>query len=386
MNNLFRKEWSEEQARAVLRDFAKMQDTILLIIASRLENVSELSEEELKELATASTIAAYLNEDMRAIKRAINQQNRVYAPLIAQIFENAKKENFELAEKYYRYRGMQIETVMNRASTVNLIKAMEKQVVSDLLNLSHTYCFDFDGDVMPIGKAYRKIVNEAVIRATSSGNSYKQFMRRAVSQLVQSGIKTLYWDSENKKKTVRRADSHIRMNVMEGVNRLNHELQELNEKEFGADGVETSLHSLCAPDHLPYQGRQFTLAEWEKINATLDRPWGTLNCQHFLSYIIIGVSEPVYSAQERDEARKRSNYTVEYKGRKMSRYEASQGMRARERAIRYLKSAKKAFEKTGDKTAAKKINEKLILKRKEYADFCDTVGLVQRPERLKFYY
>lgn len=363
-----------------------MQDTLLLIIASRLESVSELSEEELRRLATASAMAEYLNEDMRSIKRAINQQNRVYAPLIAQIFKNVKNENFELAKKYYIYRGLQIETVMSRASTVKLIKAMEKQVVSELLNLSHTYCFDFDGDVMPVGKAYRKIVNEAVIRATSSGASYRHFMRRAVNQLVQGGIKTLYWDSENKKATVRRADSHIRMNVMEGINRLNHELQELNGKEFGADGVETSLHSLCAPDHLPYQGRQFTLDEWKKINATLDRPWGTLNCQHFLSYIIIGVSEPVYSAQELDEARKRSNYIVEYKGRKMSRYEATQAMRARERTIRYLKSAKKAFEKSGDKASARKINEKLIAKRKEYADFCDSVGLVQRPERLQFYY
>lgn len=385
MNNLFRKEWSEEQAKAILRDFAKMQDTILLIIASRLESVSELSEDELKEFASASAMAEYLNEDMRAIKRAINQQNRVYAPRIAQIFQNVEDENFKLAEKYFKYRNIQIDTIRKRAQTRELIEAMQKQVVSDLLNLSHTYCYDFDGKVMPVGKAYRRIVNKAVIKATSGGYSYKRFMRTAISELTQGGIKTLYWDSENDKKTIRRADGHIRMNVMEGISRLNHELQELNGKEFGADGVETSLHALCAPDHLHYQGRQFSLDDWEKINSNLKRPWGTLNCQHFLTYIIMGVSEPVYTAQERQEAIDRSNETVEYKGRKMTRYEASQRMRAKERKIRNMRSEEKALRAAGDTPGATAKKHELQLKTAEYKKFCNEVGLSERMDRTYYF-
>lgn len=87
------------------------------------------------------------------------------------------------------------------------------------------------------------------------------------------------------------------------------------------------------PDHRHIQGRQFSNEEWESINRSLDRPLGTLNCQHFATPIVLGVSKPVYSRKELTDINRRSSERIEYKGQKMSRYEASQRQRQMETAI-----------------------------------------------------
>ena len=379
--DITRPEWSDELAEALLKSFGRMQEDILLIIAERLEQLTELSPEELKKLAESAAAAEYLNDDMRRIKRAIRDQDRKYAPQIAQIYDKTEDATYKLAERYFSYRSIQISTVKNRSRTRELIAAMQKQKVSELLNLSHTYCYDYDGKVQPIGKTYRKIVNQAVNAMASSGQSYQKVLRKAMHQLSESGIKTLYWDKESGRRVARRADSHIRMNIAEGVRRLNQELQEINGKIFNADGVEVSLHHLCAPDHQPIQGRQFDLDDWERINGGLKRPIGTLNCGHHISYIIRAAARPAYTEEERQAAIDSSNEEVEYNGKKMTRYEASQRMRAKERKIRAMRSEENALKAAGDTSGAAAVKRDIRRRTAEYKKFCSDVGLEERMDK-----
>lgn len=385
MSSIYREEWTDELAEGLLTDFSEMQEFILLVIAERLESLSELSDDELEELAIHAAAAEYLNDDMARIKRAIAQNSRKFAPRIKQIFDEVETESYKQAKKYFDYRNIQLETVKKRSQTKQMIDAMRKQTVSDLLNLSHTYCYDYDGEVLPIGKAYRKIISKAVIDMETGAKTYDEVARDVIHKLSESGIKTLEWDSETGKRIVRRADSHFRMNVNEGVKRVNQELMNENGRLFGADGVETSMHSLCAPDHRDYQGKQFSLKEWEKINAHLKRPWGTLNCQHFATPIILGISEPVYTDAERQAAIDRSTEVVEWGSAKMSRYDASQKMRASERAIRKLRSEKKALTAAGAEDEARKVNTKLRTSIAVYKEKCNKAGLPPRMDRTKYY-
>lgn len=379
--DITRPEWSDELAEALLKSFGRMQEDILLIIAERLEQLTELSPEELTKLAESAAAAEYLNDDMRRIKRAIRDQDRKYAPQIAQIYDKTEDATYKLAERYFSYRSIQISTVKNRSRTRELIAAMQKQKVSELLNLSHTYCYDYDGKVQPIGKTYRKIVNQAVNAMASGGQSYQKVLRKAMHQLSESGIKTLYWDKESGRRVARRADSHIRMNIAEGVRRLNQELQEINGKIFNADGVEVSLHHLCAPDHQPIQGRQFDLDDWERINGGLKRPIGTLNCGHHISYIIRAAARPAYTEEERQAAIDSSNEEVEYNGKKMTRYEASQRMRAKERKIRAMRSEENALKAAGDTSGAAAVKRDIRRRTAEYKKFCSDVGLEERMDK-----
>lgn len=382
-SKLFREQWTDELAEEALDAFYTLQEDILLIISARLEMLGELSVEELASMSTAAAISKYLNDDMAKIRKAIKEQNRKYAPQITRIFREVEEENYKFAKKYFDYRKIQISKVRENAQMRELIESMQKQTVAGLFNLSHTYAYDFDGTVQPIGKAYRKIVNKAVIGASTGTTSYQREVRKAINQLTQSGIKTLVWDGENRKMVVRRADGHIRMNIMEGIRRLNAEIQEESGKAFGADGVEISMHHLCAPDHQPIQGRQFKKSDWVRINGNLKRPIGTLNCKHFAAPIIMGVSVNVYDDEERQNAINRSNAIVEYDGEKMTRYEASQEMRRQEREIRKWRSRKQAFDVAGDSKSLKKADSEVKERVREYKKFCKKVGLSERMDRTR---
>ena len=356
-----------------------------MIIASRLEIISTLSTEELASMATAAAIAKYLNEDMAKIRDAIKKQNRKYALQITRIFREVEEENYKFAKKYFDYRNIPISKVRESAKMRELIEEMQKQAVSGLLNLSHTYCYDYDGKVTDIGKTYRKIVNKAVIGMSTGTTSYQHEMRKAIDQLTNSGIKTLEWDEQSGKAVVRRADSHIRMNILEGVRRLNAAVQEENGKAYGADGVAITMHHLCAPDHQPYQGRQYTKEKFDSINVRLKRPFGTLNCHHIAVPIILGVSVSPYSDKEVQEAIDDSNQIVKSGNRKMTRYEASQEMRYMERTIRKYRSRKKAFEAARDTASVQKTQRKIKYWQKNYNSFCADTGLTPDLDRTRYY-
>lgn len=119
----------------------------------------------------------------------------------------------------------------------------------------------------------------------------------------------------------RRLDSAMRQNIIDGVSYVAQETARQAGEEFGADGVELSAHSPCAPDHLPYQGKQYSLQEYEELQASLRRPIGEWNCRHFAYPVLLGISRPANSKAELAEMAQASERRIEMDGRTYSRYD-----------------------------------------------------------------
>lgn len=383
--DITREEYLEELTRQAMEALQEMQDQILLLLAARLEQVRKLTPEELKSLASSAAIAKWIDKDLAAIRRAIEQQNRRYTPIIASIINQLESDNYNYMKPYLKYRKKQITREFFRSGMAKRIEIIHKEVLHGVLNVSRTYSYVYNGKVSPVGKAYREIVNKAVTSASIGSASYDRSVKQAIEELAQSGIKTVQWREGKEKPLIRRADAQIRMNLMEGINRVNAEMQKEAGKAFEADGVEISVHSLCAPDHQPIQGKQYTNEEYSELNAHLQRPIGTLNCRHITFPIIVGISKPIHSKEERIQAIQRSNSKVKYMGKEMTRYEASQGQRRREREIRILRSEAAAFEKAGLKVEAAKAKREIRERIAEYHVFCSKTGLSERMDRTKYY-
>ena len=383
--NITREEYSGELTRQAMESLQEMQDQILLLLAARIEQIRKLTPEELRSLAASAAVAKWISRDLALIRRAIEQQNRKYQPIIAGIINSLEAENYEYMKPYLKYRKKQITREFFRSGMAKRIEIIHKEVLHDVLNVSHTYAYAYGGKVSPVGATYRRIVNKAITSASIGTASYDRVVKQAIDELAESGIKTVQWKDGKEKPLVRRADAHIRMNLMEGINRVNAEMQKEAGKAFGADGVEISMHTLCAPDHQPVQGRQYSNEEYAALNANLKRPIGTLNCRHIAFPIIMGISKPIHSEEERIQAIQRSNSKVKYNGREMTRYDASQGQRRREREIRIMRSEAKAYEKAGLKADAAKINREIKERIKEYHAYCNAVGMSERMDRTRYY-
>lgn len=228
---------------------------------------------------------------------------------------------------------------------------------------------------------YRDAVDRAVAAVQSGEEDYGSAIRRIMRQAGQSGLRmrpdgTRVVDYESGYS--RRLDSAVRMNVLDGVRHLNQSIMEEVGRQFGANGVEISAHMDCAPDHLPYQGGQYSNAEFEDIQDGLGRPFGEWNCRHSWHPIILGLSSPAYTPEQLQEYRDYSTEEITIGERTKTRYEWKQEMRRMETAVRQQKDTANLAKAAGDDTLRRECQGKIVALNEKYTALAQQIGV--KPE------
>ena len=226
---------------------------------------------------------------------------------------------------------------------------------------------------------YRKAVDEAISAVQSGVTDYNSAIRRAMKTAAQDGLRVRYPNSG----MTRRLDSAIRQNVLDGVRAINNDVLRQLGNEYGADGIEISAHALCATDHLPYQGLQFSNRDFEELQNSLGRPFGAWNCKHTMFPIILGVSEPAHDADELRMYRENSAAEIEINGRTMSRYEWSKEQRRIETAVRAQKDIAIAAKASGDDVARREAQSKINALQDHYEKVSNAAGLDMQRDRMR---
>ena len=163
---------------------------------------------------------------------------------------------------------------------------------------------------------------------------------------------------------------------------LNQDVMDQVGKEYRADGIEISAHALCAKDHLPYQGRQYSKKDFERIQNNLERPFGMWNCKHTMFPILLGISPPAHSEEELAQYAMNSNAEITIDGITMSRYEWTQQQRRIETRVRAQKDIAVAAKAQGDMTARREAQRNINALQAQYEKISKEAGLIQKPERM----
>lgn len=379
MNRLLNEYWIEGLPDNIVENLEALNRYVVLRICQRIKEIGDIGTSDSHRLMS---VIEYAGTDMDAIEKEISRVMGMNKEEVQQLFEDVAAENIDFANTYYAARGMEeLQTYRSRANLIAFVDSAKRVAMDGTANLSHTYMIGFKRGkrVVSLREYYINAIDRAITFVKLGTVDYQTAMRSTVRDMARSGLRRVTFDSGYS----RRLDSQARMNILEGVRRLNADMMEETGKEFGADGVEISVHGLCAPDHQDIQGRQYSNRAYERLNASLQRPIGTLNCHHFATPIILGVSKPVHSVRELAEINARSNAPVEYRGRTMTRYEASQKQRQMETAIRYAKDERDACVAAGDKIGATQARKRSAALGSEYKSFCEKAGLMPRPERTR---
>ena len=142
----------------------------------------------------------------------------------------------------------------------------------------------------------------------------------------------------------RSLESAVRMNIVTSVNQNCGKLQELRADEMGWDLMELTAHSGARPEHAHWQGKIVSRSGQKGYLSLRDIGYGEatgfkgINCRHDW-YPYYKGSARTYTQKELN---KWKNEKVEYNGKKISKYEATQKQRAFERKIRQDKKDLKA--------------------------------------------
>lgn len=353
-------------------------DAILEVFQKRMQDVSEMylkrMGEHLKEIGTLTASDINRVVEMKRVGYNVEQMKREIAKAAEASIKDVDKVFEAVAESDARFAADvfaadHTPTIKGNPALERILKAQAKITKQALANLSQTTI---------TAEAYKNAVDVAIQAVQSGITDYQTAIRKAMKDAAVDNLRVKYPSG-----LTRRLDSAMRMNILDGIRAVNQDVSYQLGKEFGADGVEISAHAMCAEDHLPYQGKQMSIKEFERLqNVVLDRPLGMWNCRHTWHYIILGVSVPQYSQQELMDYRRNSRERITIDGETKSRYEWTQEQRRIETAIRQQKDIAVAAKASGDMTARRECQYIIGELEKRYAKVSKAADLIAKRERM----
>lgn len=362
---------SERQLNALLERFdVRMQEVTeeyLRKMGEHLKAVGKLSASDVNRLIELKRVGQNVKKIKKSIAKAADASMRD----VEEAFRAAAESDARFAAKYFAESAAPIVKGAPKLSAPleRVLKAQLRVTAQEFKNLSRTTI---------LSERYRSAVDLAVQTVQTGVEDYQTAIRRAMKTAAAEGLRVTYPNSG----LTRRLDSAVRQNVLDGVRALNNDVLAQLGKEYGADGVEISAHALCAEDHLPYQGRQFSRKEFERIQNNLDRPFGMWNCKHTIFPVILGVSVPAHDESELALYQSNSSQAVTIDGRTMSRYQWSQEQRRIETAVRAQKNIAVAAKAAGDDAARREAQAKINALRERYESISERAGLSAENERM----
>lgn len=378
---------------------------VLEQIGESIKKIGTLSPSKAQELGQLIKYGGSYEKIARKLAEITNLNvNDIY-----KIFEEVAKHDYKFAKQFYDYRGIDYIPWEKNKALQEQVRALATIAAKDYINLSNTRAFtkkDRFGRVIytELSRAYQDAIDEAVLAVSQGKDTFQEQMYKTIKELGTSGLKTVDYASGRSM----RLDSAVRMNLQGALRNLHNEIQQQFGEEFGADGVEISVHSNPAPDHADAQGRHFSYEEYYALQGSgiakdytgkiIDmttmtkagnvnhRPISDYNCNHYVFSIVLGVSKAEYSNEQLQKIIDDNNKGFEFEGKHYTNYEGTQLQRRLETEIRKWKDAKIIARASTDDDREKLILEsqnKITQLTKKYKELSDVSGLPTKMERLR---
>ncbi len=393
---------SDEALDNLTQELIERQENIntyvIAKIAKRIKEIGEVKSSDVNQLIQLRNVGA----DVRLINETLAQLTNLQVIEIKKIIKTAALNFYYDAKPFYDYRHKPFIPYNQNKYLQKEVEAIARQTAGTYKNVSKAQAFMIRDLKNPqrliptsISKTYQSVVDEAVQAVQTGVIDYNTAMRRTVNQLVESGLRQAVYNTESGKIYSQRMDTAVRRNILDGVRAVNQKVQDITGEQFGADGVEISVHQNPAPDHAAMQGHQFTKAEFEKMQSAEDfkdiqgrkyigfeRAVGTLNCRHFAFSIVIGTKPNYTDAQlQKILDNNEKGYTLP-NGKHLTMYECTQYQRKLETQIRHAKDGQIAAREAGNIDLAKNYQVKINNYTNQYKTFSKACGLSEKKSKM----
>ena len=319
-----------------------------------------------------------LGKSQKEVKKKLAELLNASLDEIDEIFEQAAEEGYKFdLSKLPTVEGIPFE---ENESLIQIVRAAVTLAQDDFTNITQTIgMISPYGQRLPLYDAYNACCDFAFEQVFTGATDYNTAVQTACRNLYQRGLVTVDYESGAKASI----ETAVRRNIMGGLGLMQEKISEQNHEKYGADGWEISAHAASAPDHEPIQGKQYRDEDYQKLNDSLVRRIGTLNCGHAAFPIFYGVTEPTYTAEQLEAFKKANADGITYQGKHYTTYEATQAQRRLETAIRKCKRKITVLEGAGDDDALKAARTRYTRLNQEYARFSKAAGLRTQTARLK---
>lgn len=390
-------ETQEKLVERLINRIEQLNEYILKEIGKKIKRIGKMTPSEAYQVQQILKYGGDLDKILEKIAKVTNLNVQdIYI-----IFEEEAKINQDFAKKFYEVKNINFIPYVENEVLQNQVRAIARITAGQYINLSKTMAFaniDSHGNIVfsDIAKTYQDTIDKAILSLTQGKEAYQQVMCKSMKELARHGINTVDYVSGR----TRRLDSAVRMNILDGMRDMSNILQKQFGEEYGADGIEISVHSNPAPDHADVQGHQFTNEEFEKFQQGLTakdyegriyqpardgrnrRPISAYNCYHYIFCIVLGVSKQVYTQEQLDKINEENEEGFIYEGKKYTMYEGTQLQRQIETEIRKQKDLQIAGKAIDDKEMIADAQIKIEILKNKYNELSKTSGLPTKIQRL----
>ena len=343
-----------------------ISDYLLRDIAERIAQAGQLTSTVSYEVWRLQNLGKSQQEIKKELQKRTKSTEKQIEKLLTQAAETGY--NFDLRN----LPTTQAIAFADNAVMQQIVSAAVKLAQDDFTNITQTLgMIDPYGKALPLQDAYRSCTDFAFKQVVTGATDYNTAIRQATENLAKQGIRTIDYESG----VHTSLEAAVRRNMLGGMGLLQEQISQYDHELLGANGWEISAHAASAPDHEPIQGKQYSDAEYETLNNSLQRRIGTLNCGHSASPIILGVHSPQYTDDELAQFREDNEKGVTYQGRHYSMYQATQKQRQIERAIRTQKRRILLSDGAGDTDKLQIAQIRLTRLNEEYTRFSKATGL-----------
>lgn len=308
--------------------YANLELQIIEEIATRIANFGYANTVVINDIKIAQEIGVLYEQ----IIQLVASYNNTSYEKIAEIFEDAGATTLKKDDFIYKEAGLNPVPMKRSRAIMQLMSSTIERTSGNLQNLAMT-------TANTTQTQFINAMNNAYMYVSTGVKSYTSAIIDEIRNLSCQGAMIEYPSGAR-----RSLESAVRINIVTSVNQNCGKLQELRADEMGWDLMEITAHSGARTEHAHWQGKIVSRSGQKGHLSLRDIGYGEatgfkgINCRHDW-YPYYPGSSRTYSDKQ---LKKWKNEKVEYNGKKISKYEATQKQRAFERKIRQDKKDLKA--------------------------------------------
>lgn len=344
-------------------------------------------------------------ENYQDILNKLSKMTNLNLKDIKDIFKEVSKKDLNFAKNFYKYRNIPFVEYEQNEALKRQTEALANIVKNEMYNFTRSNVLgytirDLRGRPQFIGlrETYNRVLDEAFLNVGQGKESFDSAMTRIMKDIGGSGLKTIEYQSGRSV----RLDSSIRMHLKGRLRELHNENQKLFGAEFDYDGYEISVHSNPAEDHQLVQGRQFSIAEYDRLNSgleavdykgntyTLDhdgngsyRPISEMSCYHYIFSIILGISQPEYNEEELQKIIDENNEGFNFENKHYTMYQGEQLLRKVELELRKSKDTQILARSSNNVELVGEMQSRITQLTSKYRDILKASGLKSKLNRAR---
>lgn len=376
-----RQEYKEQLSRKIADNYSELEERIMQDIVRRIQKIGKIT-------STADwqinrlRILGYSSEDIEnMIKDALNKSY----PEMFELYDKVIDWEYVRNKDIYEQVNAEFIPFEENEELQQITDTLIRQSGVDLENITQSLGFYIDygngNRVMtPLSQVYEKYLDAACLDIVSGAFDYNSVLRRVVTQLTNSGLRTIDYASGYSS----RVEVAARRSVMTGISQLTGKISETNAEKLGTEHFEVAWHSGARPTHAVWQGKVWTKQQLTTV-CGLGSVTGLLgaNCYHEYYPFIPGISERNWTDEWLEEQDRKENTPKEFRGKEYTVYEAKQRQRQMETAMRAQRQKVQLLKAGGaDPDDVMLARCKYQGQLDEYARFSKRMGLKQERERI----